>query len=109
MAWRSAMRTNALLAMAMLLLGATGPSARGAEDGKEIFTTEATPPCGVCHTLDDAGASGEVGPNLDELKPTEERVRRAVKLGVGNMPPYDETLSEAEIAAVSRYVAKAAQ
>jgi mono/diheme cytochrome c family protein len=35
--------------------------------GKEIFTTSAQPPCASCHTLQEAGASGTVGPNLDEV------------------------------------------
>jgi mono/diheme cytochrome c family protein len=35
--------------------------------GKEIFTASAQPPCASCHTLQDAGASGTVGPNLDEV------------------------------------------
>jgi mono/diheme cytochrome c family protein len=35
--------------------------------GKEIFTTTAQPPCATCHTLQEAGASGTVGPNLDDV------------------------------------------
>jgi mono/diheme cytochrome c family protein len=35
--------------------------------GKEIFTASAQPPCASCHTLQEAGASGTVGPNLDEV------------------------------------------
>jgi mono/diheme cytochrome c family protein len=35
--------------------------------GKEIFTTSAQPPCASCHTLQEAGASGTVGPNLDDV------------------------------------------
>ena len=67
----------------------------------------AQPPCAVCHSLGAAGATGEVGPSLDELKPDEEKVRLAVQRGVGNMPPYGEILSEEQIDAVSKVVAKA--
>jgi mono/diheme cytochrome c family protein len=35
--------------------------------GKEVFTTTAQPPCASCHTLQDANASGTVGPDLDEV------------------------------------------
>jgi len=35
--------------------------------GKEIFTTTAQPPCASCHTLQEANATGTVGPNLDEV------------------------------------------
>jgi mono/diheme cytochrome c family protein len=34
--------------------------------GKEIFTRVADPACSTCHTLSEAGATGTLGPNLDE-------------------------------------------
>ena len=97
-----------LLSGVLLLspLGASSQDGPSAELGKQIFTAEAEPPCALCHALADAGAAAEIGPNLDELKPTEEQVRAAVRGGIGVMPPY-ETLSEEEIAAVARYVATA--
>jgi mono/diheme cytochrome c family protein len=58
--------------------------------------------------LADAHAAGRIGPNLDEMKPTVKRVQAAVKRGVGNMPAYEDRLSEKEIADVARYVAAAA-
>lgn len=76
--------------------------------GKEIFTTIAQPACSLCHTLADAGSTAEIGVNLDERKPTEERVQAAVRGGVGIMPAYGGTLSDEEIEAVARYVASAA-
>ena len=39
-------------------------------DGKAIFASAG---CASCHTLKDAGAKGNVGPNLDSLKPSEQR------------------------------------
>jgi len=42
-----------------------GPSGDPAA-GKQVFTATAQPPCATCHTLSEAGASGQVGPNLDE-------------------------------------------
>ncbi len=35
--------------------------------GREIFMTTAQPPCASCHTLQEASATGTVGPNLDEV------------------------------------------
>lgn len=47
--------------------GGTAAGGGAAPDGKTIFTTEAN--CASCHTLKDAGATGTVGPNLDEVVP----------------------------------------
>jgi len=74
------------------------------EQGKQIFTQGAQPSCTICHTLADAGSAGEIGPNLDELKPSFEQVLNAVTSGVGVMPAFEESLSEAQIQAVARYV-----
>lgn len=81
--------------------------AQSSEQGKLVFTEKAEPPCALCHALKAAGSSGEIGPDLDDLKPDLEKVRRAVKTGVGAMPPYEETLSEVEIEAVAAFVAEA--
>jgi mono/diheme cytochrome c family protein len=35
--------------------------------GKEVFTAAAQPPCASCHTLQEAGASQTVGPDLDDV------------------------------------------
>ncbi|WP_372620707.1 c-type cytochrome [Falsiroseomonas sp.] len=93
----------------LLLVVMVAAAARGddAPDGRRIFTAGAAPPCGVCHTLAAAGTEGEIGPNLDQLKPDSGRVRRAVTSGPGSMPAYD-SLNEAEIEAVARYVAEVA-
>jgi sulfite dehydrogenase len=77
--------------------------------GKALFTGRATPPCALCHTLKDAGSSGAIGPVLDELQPDEARVIAAVKGGIGAMPSFRDSLKEAEIEAIARYVAKASR
>ena len=43
--------------------GPTGDPAAG----KEIFVATAQPPCGSCHTLAEANATGTVGPDLDQV------------------------------------------
>src|SRR4051812_15344109 len=76
-------------------------------EGRALFIGGATPPCATCHTLKDAGATGNIGPVLDELRPDEARVIAAVRGGIGAMPSFATTLTEAQIRAVARYVAKA--
>ena len=77
-----------------------------AERGKELFVKGATPPCGLCHVLADAGTVGAIGPSLDELKPDAERVAKAVKTGIGQMPAFS-TLSDQDVQAIAQYVARA--
>jgi len=83
--------------------GGGGGSAK--PDGKKVFTSAG---CGGCHTLKDAGTSGNVGPNLDQLKPSEARVAHQVEVGGGAMPAFKGKLSDAEIAAVAKYVSSVA-
>ena len=54
-----------------------------APDGKAIFAEAG---CAGCHTLEAAGASGTVGPNLDDAKPPKELVIDRVTNGKGVMP-----------------------
>jgi cytochrome c553 len=76
----------------------------GSEAGKEIFTSN----CGSCHTLSEAGTTGEVGPNLDELKPEDSLVEMQVTNGGGGMPAFKGILSEEEIGTVAEYVSSVA-
>ncbi|MFP3921785.1 MAG: c-type cytochrome [Dichotomicrobium sp.] len=101
----------ALLVLAPPAAGAGGEGEADDETldlGRTVFLESAEPNCGVCHTLAEAGAAGKVGPNLDNLEPSESQVRAAVKGGVGAMPAFDGQLSAEEIEAVSRYVAEVA-
>jgi sulfite dehydrogenase len=73
------------------------------EAGKKLFSQTAVPACALCHTLKHAGAGGEVGPVLDELRPDAARVERALRNGVGLMPAFT-SLSEAQIQLLAKYV-----
>ena len=64
--------------------------------------------CATCHTLSDAGATGTVGPNLDEAKPSEALVVERVTNGMGAMPSFTDQLSEEQITEVAAYVSAAA-
>ena len=82
-----------------------GGGGAAAPDGKKIFASAG---CAQCHTLKDANATGNVGPNLDQLKPSAGRVAHQVEVGGGAMPAFKGTLSAAEIKAVADYVARVA-
>jgi mono/diheme cytochrome c family protein len=72
--------------------------------GEDVFAAN----CASCHTLDAAGATGKVGPNLDEARPDEALVRERVTAGKGGMPSFKGTLDDDEIAAVAAYVSSSA-
>ena len=76
----------------------------GAKSGKDIFVAN----CGSCHTLADAGTSGKVGPNLDQLKPALARVEKQVINGGKVMPAFKGKLTPAQIKAVAKYVSSVA-
>ena len=85
----------------------TTPAAQGDPvAGKLVFLGSSA--CGGCHTLADAGSSGNVGPNLDDAKPTYDKVVTQVTNGGGVMPPFKGTLTEQQIADVAAYVSSVA-
>ena len=75
-----------------------------ANNGKQVFETAG---CKGCHTLKDAGATGTVGPNLDQLKPPLSKVITQVVNGGPVMPAFKGKISAKQIADVSAYVVKA--
>jgi mono/diheme cytochrome c family protein len=79
---------------------ASGSSGSASAQGKTVFTTN----CKGCHTLKDAGSTGTVGPNLDDLAPDKATVVRQVNNGGGPMPAFKGKLSDAQINAVATYV-----
>jgi mono/diheme cytochrome c family protein len=72
--------------------------------GKKVFVAN----CGGCHTLANADAGGQVGPNLDDLKPDMATVVHQVTNGGGGMPAFGSQLSATQIQAVARYVSSVA-
>ena len=81
-----------------------GGTENASAEGKTVFTSN----CKGCHTLNDAGATGSVGPNLDDLKPDKATVQRQVENGGGPMPAFKGKLSAAQIDAVATYVSTVA-
>jgi mono/diheme cytochrome c family protein len=64
--------------------------------------------CASCHTLAAAGSTGTVGPNLDQLKPSDALVVHQVTNGGGGMPAFGSSLSKTQIQAVAKYVSTVA-
>jgi mono/diheme cytochrome c family protein len=62
--------------------------------------------CTGCHTLAAAHATGTVGPNLDQVKPSYRRATARVTLGKGVMPSFKSQLTTQQIADVASYVVK---
>jgi mono/diheme cytochrome c family protein len=85
--------------------GGGGGGAGDAAAGKQVFETAG---CKGCHTLADAGATGTVGPNLDDAKPDEALVVQRVTNGMGAMPPFKGQLSDKQIQDVAAYVSSVA-
>jgi len=79
------------------------PATANAAAGATVFKQAG---CGSCHTLAAASASGQIGPNLDDLKPDFGTVRAKVESGGGGMPSFAGSLSKAQIRDVAAYVAK---
>jgi cbb3-type cytochrome c oxidase subunit III len=72
-------------------------------DPKELFVQS----CGSCHVLADAGTSGTIGPNLDEVKPPLDRAIEQITNGGGGMPAFADQLSEEQIRELAEYVVQA--
>ena len=70
--------------------------------GLEVYNKKAQ--CGVCHTLQAAGSKGDIGPNLDLIKPQEVQIFNAVSNGIGVMQAWKGVLTDEEIEAVAYYV-----
>ena len=72
--------------------------------GKDIFLNVGN--CGSCHSLKEANTVGNIGPNLNEIKPDIGRVVNSVTNGIGVMPSFLGILSEKEINSVAYYVSE---
>ena len=72
------------------------------ELGLEVYNNKAQ--CGVCHVLQAAGSEGQIGPNLNQLKPTISRIISVVTNGIGVMQAWEGILTHEEIEAVAYYV-----
>jgi cytochrome c553 len=79
------------------------PANADATAGANVFKTAG---CGTCHTLKAASASGQIGPNLDSVRPNFGTVRIRVEQGGGGMPVFEGRLTPQQIRDVAAFVAK---
>ena len=90
----------------LILVFLTFSSSTFADDkmalGLEVYNNKAQ--CGACHTLQAAGSEGQIGPNLDMLKPQMPQIITAVTNGIGVMQAWEGILTYEEIEAVAYYV-----
>ncbi len=85
----------------------TGEDARARAAGRTIFVQAG---CGDCHTLEAAGTTGSVGPNLDEhLKHHKgvEDIEMQIRRGGAGMPSFSGRLSDREIRRLARFLHEA--
>jgi mono/diheme cytochrome c family protein len=83
----------------------SGSFASFGTNGEAIFKGAG---CASCHTLSAAGATGTIGPNLDQLKPPTAVVVKQVTNGGAVMPAFKGKLTTAQIQAVAEYVSSSA-
>ena len=69
--------------------------------GKAVFQSAG---CTGCHTLKAAGATGTIGPNLDQLKPPYAKILAQVQHGGKIMPAFQGKLSATQIQDVAAFV-----
>ena len=72
------------------------------ELGLDVYNNKAQ--CSVCHTLQAASSTGDIGPNFDQLRSTIPQIISVVTNGIGVMPPWEGILTYEEIEAVAYYV-----
>ena len=70
--------------------------------GLDVYKNKAN--CGTCHVLEAANSEGQIGPNLDMLKPQIDQIIYVVTKGIGVMQAWEDILTKEEIEAVSYYV-----
>ena len=97
-------RSLSLIGVAIVFAGSVASGA-AASGGAQVWASAG---CGGCHTLAAAGASGQAGPDLDQLRPSAAAVAAQVSSGGGGMPSFGGTLSTAQIEAVAAYVSSVA-
>ncbi len=102
----AAMFACATLALGAAACGGENEGSKGGAGSSDVASDPAgafASSCGNCHTLSAAATTGQVGPNLDELKPDQATVAAAIKEGPGVMP--SGLFQGADVDAVAKYVA----
>ena len=99
------LKKNILILLSIFYLSGISHGDEIFEKGKEIFLNDGN--CASCHSLTDAQSIAMIGPNLDEIRPSLEKVLATVTNGIGVMPAYQGELTLEEIESVAYYVSEA--
>lgn len=106
-----------LIVPAMIVVGCGGSDDSGSGDGGsgssggssaaavELFSDN----CAGCHTLSEADADGQLGPELDGTSLSVERVHDQIENGGGSMPAFKDQLSPEEIDQLAEFVSESSQ
>src|SRR4029078_6983854 len=98
--------TVLLSTILLLAAGCGGSGGATSSPGGKVFASAG---CGSCHTLKAAGSKGQVGPNLDELKPDESTVEGEGRHGGEHMPSFSRKFSKDQIEQVASFVSSSAR
>ena len=98
--------TAILVALLPLAAGCGGSGGGSRSPGAKVFASAG---CGTCHTLNAANAKGQLGPNLDELKPDVSTVEHQVRTGGNGMPSFSGKLSAKQISQVADFVSSSSR
>jgi cytochrome c551 len=99
-----------LLALVMTATGCGDDDATGStasEGGDEVIAGEATfqGNCAVCHGSDLGGGAGPaLGAGSPAASASDDEVRAQIREGGNGMPPFEETLGEADIDGIVAYL-----
>jgi mono/diheme cytochrome c family protein len=106
---------SVLVVPAALAQRTAGPSAKDLAAGKATFVST----CSACHTLKQAGALGQIGPNLNKVKPAPTLAKYITAITKGGasimtkaavakyttqMTPYGGVLSATQIKQIAEYL-----
>jgi cytochrome c553 len=106
-------RSLVVVAAVALLAGCGGgkKTSSSAGSGQQIVTGAkvfSSAGCGTCHTLAAAGSKGNIGPDLDQIRPSAAIVVQQVTHGGSVMPSFASKLSKTQIDAVAAFVSSSA-
>ncbi|HVM18313.1 MAG TPA: cytochrome c [Gaiellaceae bacterium] len=72
-----------------------------AEAGREVYASAG---CGGCHTFEEAGSTGTVGPSFDDTETPYDEAVEVITNGRGAMPAFGNQLDEQQIRDVAAFV-----
>lgn len=102
------LRVAALIGILAIASCSNGPEPSADPVAGEEVLGQLELSCGLCHTLENAGFTASVAPNLDELSPGFETVLDALRDGPGAMPSYRGELTRQEIRDLAAYISREA-